>query len=144
MDSPPILHTRLMFSESCGAGTAAGAGLPPIYAICLQKYGAKATLIGWGLCSLMITSVGLFCIRPRTTTVVQEKAARRDISFVRKPFFLLMLAATILQAFAHYAPRIYLPSFGQDYGLSATQASLLSTVLNLAQAVAQPLQGWLA
>jgi MFS family permease len=75
---------------------------------------------------------------------VQEKAARRDVTFVQKPFFLIMLAATILQAFAHYAPSIYLPSFGQDHGLSATQASLLSTVLNLAQAVAQPLQGWLA
>jgi cyanate permease len=71
--------------------------------------------------------------------VVQEKAARRDFSFFQKPFFLIIVAATILQAFGHYTPSIYLPSFGQDYGLSAAKASLLSTVLNLAQAVAQPL-----
>jgi cyanate permease len=113
-----------MFLESCGAGAAAGAGLPPIYAICLQNHGAKAKLIGWGLCSLIITSVGLFCISSRTAMVVQEKAARRDFSFFQKTFFLIMLAVTILQAFAHYAPSIYLPSFCQDHGLSATQASL--------------------
>jgi MFS family permease len=76
--------------------------------------------------------------------VAQEKAARWDFSFLRKPFFLIMLAATILQALAHYAPSIYLPSYGQDYGLSTAQASFLSTILNLAQAIAQPLQGWLA
>jgi MFS family permease len=75
---------------------------------------------------------------------MQQKAARRDFMFLRKPFFLIMLAATIFQAFAHYAPSIYLPSFGQDYGISPADASLLSTVLNLAQAAAQPLQGWLA
>jgi MFS family permease len=55
-----------------------------------------------------------------------------------------MLLATILQAFAHYMPSIYLPSFGQDYGLTAAQGSLLSTMLNLAQAIGQPLQGQLA
>jgi MFS family permease len=55
-----------------------------------------------------------------------------------------MLLSTILQALAHYQPSIYLASFGQDFGLTAAQGSLLSTMINLAQAIGQPVQGHLA
>lgn len=55
-----------------------------------------------------------------------------------------MLIATIVQAAAHYRPSLYLPSFGADFELSAAEAALLASLLNLAQAIGQPLQGWLA
>ena len=55
-----------------------------------------------------------------------------------------MLLATVVQALANYGPSLYLPTFGADMGLSASEASMLVSLLNLAQAIGQPLQGWLA
>jgi len=68
----------------------------------------------------------------------------KDIDFVKKPLFLIMLTATMVQAAAHYGPSLYLPSFGADFGLSPAEAATLASLLNLAQAIGQPLQGWLA
>ncbi|KEQ60485.1 uncharacterized protein M437DRAFT_86578 [Aureobasidium melanogenum CBS 110374] len=50
----------------------------------------------------------------------------------------------MVQAIAHYGPSLYLPSFGASLGLSASEAAMLASLLNLAQAIGQPLQGWLA
>ena len=96
------------------------------------------------MCSLVMTSLGLLCIHPRVASAVGKKPSRKDFGFMKKPLFLIMLLATIFQALAHYGPSIYLPSFGEDYGLSAAQGSLLASMLNLAQAIGQPLQGQLA
>lgn len=68
----------------------------------------------------------------------------RDFDFTKKPLFLIMLLSTMVQAIAHYGPSLYLPSYGADLGLSASEAAMLASLLNLAQAIGQPLQGWLA
>lgn len=68
----------------------------------------------------------------------------RDFDFAKKPLFLIMLLATMVQAIAHYGPSLYLPSFGSDLGLSASEAAMLASLLNLSQAIGQPLQGCLA
>lgn len=91
-----------------------------------------------------MTTIGLLCIHPRVPPSAIPKTSLRDFSFMRKPLFLIMLFSTMLQALAHYGPSIYLPSFGQDFGLSPAQGSLLASMLNLAQAIGQPLQGQLA
>ena len=91
-----------------------------------------------------MTTIGLLCIHPRSPPKVAPKPSRKDFAFFKKPLFLIMLLSTIIQALAHYGPSIYLPSFGQNFGLSATQGSLLATMLNLAQAIGQPVQGYLA
>lgn len=89
--------------------------------------------------------MGLLCIRPRLPIPVQPpQPSWKDFDFVKKPLFLIMLLATIVQALAHYGPSLYLPTFGEDFGLSATEGALLVSLLNLAQAIGQPLQGWLA
>ncbi|KAG8157997.1 hypothetical protein KVR01_012269 [Diaporthe batatas] len=128
----------------CGAGAAAGAGLPPIYTVCLNKYGAKATLIGWGFITFVVTSIGLLMMQPRTPPERALKPERSDVDFLRKPLFLIFLTATFAQALAHYGPSTYLPSMAADFGLTSVQGSLLVTLLNLAQAIGQPLQGMLA
>jgi MFS family permease len=68
----------------------------------------------------------------------------RDFDFGKRPLFLIMLLATMVQAVAHHAPSLYLPSFGADFGVSAPKAAMLASFLNLSQAIGQPLQGWLA
>jgi MFS family permease len=68
----------------------------------------------------------------------------KDLDFAKKPLFLIMLLATMVQAVAHYGPSLYLPSFGADFGISASKVAMLASFLNLAQAIGQPLQGWLA
>ncbi|KAG9519310.1 MFS general substrate transporter, partial [Aureobasidium melanogenum] len=135
----------LAYGFICAAGAAAGAGLPPIYTICLTRYGYKVTLIGWGLITFVVTSIGLLCVRPRLPHSAKPPApSMNDFDFTKKPLFLIMLLATMVQAIAHYGPSLYLPSFGADLGLSASEAAMLASLLNLAQAIGQPLQGWLA
>ncbi|KAK8086046.1 MFS general substrate transporter [Apiospora phragmitis] len=68
-------------------------------------------------------------------------AAGAGLSPVYAPLFMVFLAATIVQALAHYGPSVYLPSMGADLGLSSEQGALLVALLNLAQAIGQPLQG---
>lgn len=133
-----------MKDYSCGAGAAAGAGLPPVYTVCLNKFGYKATLIGWGLVTFVVTTLGLLVIHPRTPPEKAPKPTRHEFDFLRKPLFLIFLTATFVQALAHYGPSVFLPSIGSDFGLTDTQGSLLVSLLNLAQAIGQPLQGMLA
>ncbi|ROV93391.1 hypothetical protein VMCG_08398 [Cytospora schulzeri] len=128
----------------CGAGAAAGAGLPPVYTVCLNKYGYRVTLIGWGLITFVITAIGLLMMKQRTPPEKAPKPKSSDVDFLRQPLFLIFLAATFTQALAHYGPSTYLPSIGADFGLTSVQSSLLVTLLNLAQAIGQPLQGMLA
>jgi predicted MFS family arabinose efflux permease len=111
----------------------------------LDRYGYKVTLIGWGIVTFIFTSLGLLCVRPRLShSTKPPKPSLRDFDFIKKPLFLIMLLATIVQAIGHYGPSLYLPSFGADFGLSSAEAAMLASLLNLAQAVGQPLQGWLA
>ncbi|KAI1078399.1 major facilitator superfamily domain-containing protein [Whalleya microplaca] len=128
----------------CGAGAAAGAGLPPVYTVCLNQYGYKSTLFGWGLVTFTVTSLGLLLVHPRTPPKKTPSPTRHDFDFLRKPLFLVFLTATVVQALAHYGPSVYSPSIGADFGLTYTQGALLVSLLNLAQAVGQPLQGMLA
>ncbi|KAK5999450.1 hypothetical protein QM012_005451 [Aureobasidium pullulans] len=135
----------LAYGFICAAGAAAGAGLPPVYTVCLNRYGYKMTLIGWGLITFVVTSLGLLCVRPRMPEPAKPPApSMRDFGFTTKPLFLIMLLAIMVQAIAHYGPSLYLPSYGADFGLSAAEAAMLASLLNLAQAIGQPLQGWLA
>ena len=136
--------TFLNNDSSCGAGAAAGAGLPPVYTVCLNKYGYKVTLIGWGLVTFVVTTFGLLFVHPRTPPEKAPKPTRNDFDFLRKPLFLICLTATFVQALAHYGPSVYLPSIGADFGLTNTQGALLVSLVNLAQAIGQPLQGMLA
>ena len=68
----------------------------------------------------------------------------KDFDFLRKPLFHILLASTVIQAMAHYGPSVYLPLIGADFGLSSSQGAMLVSLLNLAQAIGQPLQGMLA
>lgn len=94
--------------------------------------------------TFIVTAIGLFCVHSRVPVAAVPKPTRKDFDFLKKPLFYIILAATIVQAFAHYAPSLYLPSFGLDFGLTPNQGSLLVSLLNLAQAIGQPLQGMLA
>ena len=125
-------------------GGLSGAVLPPIYTTCLERYGYKATLIGWAIAVFILTALGLSFIRSRLPSPKTAKPSTSDFDFLRKPLFLVLLTATVIQGLAHYVPSIYLPSYGLDFGLTPTQGALLVSLLNLATAFGQPLQGMLA
>lgn len=72
------------------------------------------------------------------------KPALSDFNFGRKPLFWVLLTATMIQGLAHYVPSIYIPSYALDVGLTSTKGALLLSLLNLATAIGQPLQGMLA
>lgn len=100
--------------------------------------------MGWGIVTLIITSTGLFCIHPRVSVAEVPPPSSRDFDFLRKPLVFIILVAAIIQALAHYGPSLYLPTFSADFGLTPTHGALLVSLLKLAQAIGQPLQGWLA
>ena len=125
-------------------GGLSGAVLPPLYTICLDRYGYKATLIGWSIAVFILTASGLLGITSRLPPTQAPKPKRSDFEFLQKPLFWMLLTATTIQGLAHYMPSLYLPSYAIDMGLSSAKGSLLVSLLNLAQAIGQPLQGLLA
>ncbi|GAP87174.1 putative MFS general substrate transporter [Rosellinia necatrix] len=144
MDDWFLERKSFAYGIICAAGSAAGAGLSPVYAIALRAYGHKVTLIAMGLITLLVTAGGLCLVHPRTPPEKALKPTRADFDFLRKPLFLIFLAATIVQSSSNYGPNNYLPSIGADFGLTSTQGALLVSLLNIAQAFGQPLQGAIA
>ncbi|KAL8782483.1 MAG: hypothetical protein Q9195_009632 [Heterodermia aff. obscurata] len=141
---PNISHTINMESGRCGTGGLSGAVLPPLYTFCLDRHGYKATLIGWSIASFVLTASGLLSITPRLPPTQAPKPKFSDFEFLQKPLFWILLTATAIQGLANYMPSLYLPSYAIDMGLSSAKGSLLASLLNLAQAIGQPLQGLLA
>ncbi|KAI0550345.1 major facilitator superfamily domain-containing protein [Xylaria curta] len=144
MDDWFLERKSFAYGIICGAGAASGAALSPVYAVALRKYGYKVTLIAMGLLTLVVTAAGLLLIYPRTPPEKALKPTRKDLDFLRKPLFLIFLVTTIVQSASNYAPTVYLPSIGADFGLSSTEGALLVSLQNVAQAIGQPLQGALA
>lgn len=127
-------------------GAAGGAGLPPVYTILLERFGAKVTLVGIGLVTMAATAVALCFVQPRTPELKGASAPKmklEDLKFFRQPIFILFLAAVVVQSLGHFSPSVYLPSIGRDMGLTPTEGALLISMLNLAQAIGQPSIGFL-
>lgn len=121
-----------------------GAIPPPIFNACLHKFGYKVTIIGWSIVVIISTGAGAACIRSRSTNQPSAKASTSDFGFFRSPLFCILSIATLIQGLAHYVPSIYLPSYAHDFGMSASNGSLVLSMLNVATAIGQPLQGMLA
>ncbi|KAL8912811.1 MAG: hypothetical protein Q9171_002269 [Xanthocarpia ochracea] len=134
----------LAYGFMSGMGGLSGAILPPIFEVCLDRYGHKATLIGMAIAVFILTAFGLFFVTSRVPDDNPPKPKRSDFDFLRKPLFWVLLTATAAQGLAHYMPSLYLPSYAIDMGLLSAQGSLLVSLINLAQAIGQPLQGLLA
>ena len=118
----------LTMMHSCAAGQLCGAVAPPIYTTCLERFGYKATLIGWSLIVLLLTSISLLCIKPRLPVLAKApKPTFCDFNFARKPLFWILFVATTAQGLAHYVPSIYIPSYALDVGLSPSKGAFWST-----------------
>lgn len=148
MESCEYTHTsrllRTLTVRSCGMGGLFGAILPPIFSACLERFGYKVTIIGWSIVVIISTGAGAACIRSRCTSQPPVKPSTSDFGFLRSPLFWILSIATLVQGLAHYVPSIYLPSYAQDFGMSASKGSLVLSMLNVATAIGQPLQGMLA
>ena len=122
------------------------AALTPVFTICLNNFGYTTTLLGWAVGFTTLSTIGILCIKPRLPVAEALPAVpkARDFVFVHKPLLWILLTATMVQALAQFAPSAYIPSYGLDIGLSPTLASLSLTLLNLGEAIGQPLLGVLA
>lgn len=122
------------------------AALTPVFTYCLNKFGYTITLLGWAIAFTTLSTMGILCIKPRLPASEAQPAIpkARDFAFVRKPLLWILLAATMVQALAQFVPSTYIPSYSLDVGLSPTLGSLLLSLLNLGEAIGQPLQGILA
>ena len=123
-----------------------GAALTPVFMFCLNNFGYTATLLGWAIAFTMLSTIGILCIRPRLLASEAQPAVpkARDFAFMRTLLFWILLAATMVQALAQFVPSTYMPTYSLDVGLSPTLGSLLLTLLNLGEAIGQPLLGVLA
>ena len=121
-----------------------GAILPPIFTQCLERFGFRATIIGWAICVILSTGAAATCVRSRFPSCSPIKPSTSDFGFLRKPLFWILSIATVIQGLAHYVPSIYLPSCALDFQMSPAQGSLILSMLNVATAIGQPLQGMLA
>ncbi|KAH8589931.1 major facilitator superfamily domain-containing protein [Bisporella sp. PMI_857] len=125
-----------------------GTFMPTVFAICLTKYGSRATLLGWTIAIFVLITLSILCIQPRIPISVpgpQNSAAKlATFPFLRQPLFWILVTATVIQGLIHDLPGVYLPSYCTDTHLSNTQGALVLSMLNLASAIAQPLFGLLA
>ncbi|KAJ3498142.1 hypothetical protein NLG97_g1358 [Lecanicillium saksenae] len=138
-----VAKKSLAYGIICGVGAAGGAALPPVYTVLLNRWGAKVSLIAIGIATILVTSLALCFVHPRTPVQSAPKPSLADFRFFRQPIFVIFFASTVIQALAHFAPSAYLPSIGRDMGLNTTEGALLISFLNLAQAIGQPLIGLL-
>ena len=122
------------------------AALTPVFTICLNNFGYTTTLLGWAIGFTTLSIIGILCIKPRlpVSEALPAVPKARDFAFVHKPLLWILLAATMVQALAQFVPSAYIPSYCLDIGLSPTLGSLLLTLLNLGEAIGQPLLGVLA
>lgn len=81
-------------------GGLCGALLPSLLTVCLDTFGYKHTLIGWAVVVLVLISMCLLCIHPRTPYPVAPKLTLSDVGFVRKQLFWVLPTATISQGLA--------------------------------------------
>lgn len=125
-------------------GGLSGAILPQIFTSTLTKYGYKTTLIGWAIAVFILTFPGLLFIKSRLPLASAPKPKPSDFAFIRKPLFWILLLGTIIQALAYDVPSTFLASYALDFGIGPRKGSLLVSLLNLATAIGQPLQGLLA
>lgn len=104
------------------------ATLTPVFTFCLNS------------------TIGILFIRPvlPASEALTAVPKARDFAFVRKPLLWILLAATMVRALTQFVPSTYMPSYSRDVSLSPTLGSLSLSLLNLGQAIGQPLQGTLA
>jgi predicted MFS family arabinose efflux permease len=121
-----------------------GAILPPIFTFLLERFGFRATMIGWSVVVIVSTGAGAACVKSRTPNQTPIKPSTSDFGFLRKPLFWILSVATVVQGLAHYVPTIYLPSYAADFQMTPAQGSMVLSMLNVATAIGQPLQGMLA
>lgn len=125
--------------------------IPPVLRMILQKYSAKATLVGWGVFVAVVLSVTLLGVRPRLSppsdTRSGDESGTRGVkaisySFFRTPLFWLVIISNVLQALSQYLPAVYIPSFATEVtGSSSAAASVLLTIYNVSSALFQPFIG---
>ncbi|KAL8756460.1 MAG: hypothetical protein Q9184_004494 [Pyrenodesmia sp. 2 TL-2023] len=93
-------------------------------AVLFNRYGNKATLIGWAIAVFILTASGPLFVTSRIfdNPAPNNRPRWSDFDFLRERVFWVLLTATIVQGLVNYMPSLCLPS-----------------LITLARAIGQPL-----
>ena len=148
-----IERRSLAYGIYFASSSISAAIIPPIMRILLDRYSAKATLIGWGVFAAVVLGIALFGVRPRLPSSSSASGSHEDdkvnplsgnlsYSFMRKPLFWLVLVSNVMQALSQYLPSVYIPSYATEVANAPpAQAAVLLTVYNISSALLQPCIG---
>jgi Na+/melibiose symporter-like transporter len=147
-----IERRSLAYGIYFASSSISAAIIPPIMRILLDRYSAKATLIGWGVFAAVVLGIALFGVRPRLPSSPASDSHENDkvnplsgnlsYSFMRKPLFWLVLVSNVMQALSQYLPSVYIPSYATEVaGAPPAQAAVLLTIYNVSSALIQPCIG---
>ena len=117
------------------AGTGfAGITIPFFLAAALDRWGWQTALRIWACAMTVLAAPLLYFVRQRIpVSPASARASRRtDLSFLKKPVFLIPMVAATVQGLGYFIPSLYLPSYVADLGLNANIGTLSIALINAA------------
>ncbi|CAG8958889.1 hypothetical protein HYFRA_00012886 [Hymenoscyphus fraxineus] len=140
---PQWFVEKRSFANSIGA---AGSGIGGLVYSLVANAIIQSLGLGWAFRILAIIScvVNVICVilikdRNKHVGAIQIPF---DITLLKRPQFLLVLAWGFFSMLGYIALLFSLPSYARSVGLSAKQGSILGAVLNLGQGIGRPTVGY--
>ena len=94
-----------------------------------------------GILAFVVNSTCVLLIRDRSQTV-RVKKATMDVALFKLSEFNLLIGFSFFTILGYFILIYSLANYGEEIGLSSSQASLVSGILNLGQAIGRPLIGY--
>lgn len=154
-----VARRGMAFGLISAASGLTGIVMPLILEALLRRYGHRITLRACAVAMVFLTGPLMPLLKGRsptsraadvavsTSSSIPERSRQRprtDWSFLRKPLFWTYGTATAIQGVGFFIPPVFVPSYAESIGLSATRGALLLAVMATAQTVGQFVLGWLS
>ena len=113
----------IMWSGKSGVGVA----MPFVFRGLLDRFGLRATLVGWAVTSAILILPTLFFLRRRVPWDAAPRVQPLKFGFLRHWPFWMMQVGIVIQAVGYLMPQTYLASYASAIGLpSITGPTLLA------------------
>ncbi|GAB7348849.1 hypothetical protein MBLNU459_g7555t2 [Dothideomycetes sp. NU459] len=141
-----VQRKGIAFGAICAGGGAAGVAIPLTMEWVLDHFGFRTALRVWIVVVIVLTTPALFFMKGRLPIRHQANVGPQkiEIGFLRTKAFWLLQATVIVQGLGYFLPSIYISSFAQSVGLTATDGTIAIALTNGAAVVGSLLMGWLS